>query len=531
MTFASSKLCDEMASANGEIYQCTPTVEFHNTSNYSTNHESSEWDNWGGTITSVEEEEIIGLGKTIGLSRDEIGAANWRTSLLKNSSPDVPLSQSVQDLQDSVYSSNPATESIGLAINGLKHNLHNSYEQKDESLPLGYDSWNSKATEFVHNRACSSKDLEGLHLLDLLLQCAEAISSHNLEEANVMLMELQELSSPHGSSVQRVAAYFAEAMASRLISSYLGIYSPIMHKTKAQRILSAFQVYNGITPFVKFCHFTANQAIQQALQGEKKVHIIDLDIMQGLQWPGLFHILASRPGRPPYIRITGLGSSMEALEATGRRLSEFASTVGIPFEFHGIPDKIGNMGTDCIERWLKVKKGEALVVHWLHHSLYDVTGSDMSTLWQLRRLNPKLITMVEQDLCHSGSFLSRFMGAMYYYSALFDSLSAAHPDDSIERHAVEQQLLSCEIKNILAVGGPARWVEYVKFDKWREALEQAGFTKFGLGVNAAAQAELLLEMFPSQPYTLHEEYGTLKLGWKDLGLYTASAWTPTHDAL
>lgn len=486
----------------GEIYQTTPDVEIHSTSNYSTNHGSSEWDNWGATIPSVEEEEIIKLGKSIGFSRDE---------------------------------------SIGLAISGLKDNPHNSYQQKDESLPLSYDSENSKATELADNGVCSScsswssKDLEGLHLLDLLLQCAEAIASHNFEEANVMLMELQELSSPHGSSVQRVAAYFAEAMASRLISSHLGIYYPIMHKTKAQRILSAFQVYNGITPFVKFSHFTANQAIQQALEGEKRVHIIDLDIMQGLQWPGLFHILASRPGRPPGVRITGLGSSMEALEATGRRLSEFANTLGIPFEFHAIPDKIGNMGStsgrDSIEKRLKVKKGEALVVHWLHHSLYDVTGSDMNTLWLLRRLNPKLITMVEQELCYSGSFLSRFMGAVYYYSALFDSLSAAHPDDSIQRHVVEQQLFSCEIKNILAVGGPARWIEYVKFDKWREKLEEAGFTKVGLGGNAAAQAELLLEMFPSQPYTLHEECGTLKLGWKDLSLYTASAWMPIHDAL
>ena len=144
---------------------------------------------------------------------------------------------------------------------------------------------------------------------------------------------------------------------------------------------------------MKFSHFTANQAIQQVFQGENSVHIIDLDIMQGLQWLGLFHILASRPGSPPYVRITGLGTSMEALEATGKRLSNFAETLGIPFEFHVVSDKAGNINEN-LER-LKVIKGDSLAVHWLQHSLYDVTGSDISTLCLLRRLCPKVITMVE----------------------------------------------------------------------------------------------------------------------------------------
>jgi hypothetical protein len=45
--------------------------------------------------------------------------------------------------------------------------------------------------------------------------------------------------------------------------------------------------------------------------------------------------------------------------------------------------------------------------------------------------------------------------AIHYYSPLFDSLDmnygARYNEDSIERHAVEQQLLSSEIRNLLAV--------------------------------------------------------------------------------
>ncbi|WP_422449290.1 GRAS family protein, partial [Thermoanaerobacterium sp. DL9XJH110] len=43
------------------------------------------------------------------------------------------------------------------------------------------------------------------------------------------------------------------------------------------RVAAAFQV-NGISPFVKFSHFTANQAIQEAFEREERVHIIDLAI-------------------------------------------------------------------------------------------------------------------------------------------------------------------------------------------------------------------------------------------------------------
>ncbi|XP_051136083.1 protein SCARECROW [Andrographis paniculata] len=370
------------------------------------------------------------------------------------------------------------------------------------------------------------KDEEGLHLLTLLLQCAEAVSADNLEEANTILLEISQLATPFGTSAQRVAAYFSEAMSARIVSSCLGIYAalPPLPSSQKSKMATAFQVFNGISPFVKFSHFTANQAIQEAFEREDRVHIIDLDIMQGLQWPGLFHILASRPGGPPFVRLTGLGNSAEALEATGKRLSDFAEKLGLPFEFMALADKVGNLNPEK----LNVSKREAVAVHWLQHSLYDVTGSDTNTLWLLQRLCPKVVTVVEQDLSRqaAGSFLGRFVEAIHYYSALFDSLGACYGEESEERHVVEQQLLSREIRNVLGVGGNGGGGGEVKFGNWREKLEECGFKGVSLAGNAAAQASLLLGMFPSDGYTLVEENGALKLGWKDLCLLTASAWRP-----
>ena len=370
--------------------------------------------------------------------------------------------------------------------------------------------------------ASNASDEEGLQLLALLLQCAEAVSADNYDEANTILPQLSELATPYGTSVQRVVAYFAEGMASRLVTSCLGICSPLPGKqlVSNQSFVSAIQVFNEICPFVKFSHFTANQAITEAFEGMNNVHIIDIDIMHGLQWPGLFHILAKRPGGPPHVHITGLGTSVETLEATGKRLVDFAASLRIPFEFTAVADKIGNVDP----AQLKVEYQDALAVHWMHHSLYDVTGSDPETLSLIQKLAPKVITVVEQDLRHGGTFLSRFVEALHYYSALFDSLGASYPGDSPERHMVEQQLLSCEIKNILAVGGPARSGQ-VKFEHWLDELSKAGFKPVSLSGKAAHQAALLLGLYPCEGYTLLEHRGTLKLGWKDLCLFTASAWT------
>lgn len=392
----------------------------------------------------------------------------------------------------------------------------------------------------------------GLRLLGLLLRCAEAVAMDRLGEARELLPEITELSSPYGSPPERVAAYFAEALHGRIVSSHIGAYPPISAAPMAalplyraltliqnQRIAQAFQAFNSISPLVKFAHFTANQAIFQALEGEESVHVIDLDIMQGLQWPGLFHILASRHGhRIRSIRITGVGSSLDLLEATGRRLSDFAAALGLAFEFHPLEGKIGHIADPAVfrARWEEGQvhgprgKEEVTVVNWMQHCLYDVTGSDLGALRLLRALRPRLVAVVDQDLSHAGGFLERFVEALHYYSAMFDALgegAAAGAAGEVERHLVERQLLGAEIRNILAVGGPKRTGEAV-VGRWGEQLRAAGFRMVSLaGGPAAAQAGLLLGMLPCKGYTLVEEGGCLRLGWKDLSLLTASAWQPS----
>lgn len=435
---------------------------------------------------------------SIDLAQNEL--SDWVEHITKHLVDDVPEISSHNNL---------------LPYNQTRSSQHDNNHFIPSLSPIHFHNHNIQTHPSDHNQ-----NNDGLNLLTLLMECAVAISVDNLGEAHRMLLELTHLASPYKPScAERIVAYFAKAMANRVMNSWLGICTPLIdHRS----IHSSFQVFNNISPFIKFAHFTSNQAILEAVHSSDSVHIIDLDIMQGLQWPAFFHILATRMEGPPRVRMTGMGASMDLLVETGKQLTNFAKRLGLSFHFQPIARKIGELEDVSV---VQVRPGETLAVHWLQHSLYDATGSDWKTLRLLEELEPRIITLVEQEVSNGGSFLDRFVGSLHYYSTLFDSLGAYMPCEDPNRHKVEHGLLSREINNILAIGGPARSGED-KFRQWRSELARHCFVQIPMSPNSMAQAQLILSMYsPAHGYTLAHVDGTLRLGWKDTSLYTASAWT------
>jgi hypothetical protein len=145
-------------------------------------------------------------------------------------------------------------------------------------------------------------------LVTLLLACAEAVSTKSLSLLNHLLQKLGELASPKGTSMQRIAAYYTEGLACRVTRLWPQIYQklPFDINHTEDETQTAFHLLNQFSPYTKFAHFTAIDIILQAFEGADRVHVIDFDVKQGLQWPALFHSLAVRPEGPPaHIRITG----------------------------------------------------------------------------------------------------------------------------------------------------------------------------------------------------------------------------------
>lgn len=319
--------------------------------------------------------------------------------------------------------------------------------------------------------------------------------------------------------MQRVASCFTDALSARLNATLTT--TPKSLPQNSIEILKIYQILYQACPYVKFAHFTANQAIFEAFEAEDRVHVIDLDINQGYQWPAFMQALAARPGGPPFLRITGVGSSLESVRETGRRLSELAHSLHVPFEFHSIGEQLEDLQPHMFHR----RVGEALAVNSVNR-LHRVPGNHLGNLIaMIRDQAPNIFTLVEMEASHNGPyFLGRFLEALHYYSAIFDSLDATFPGDSPERAKVEQYLFAAEIRNIVACEGAERVERHERLEKWRKIMEGKGFKGVALSSNAVTQSKILLGLYPCDGYRLTEDRGCLLLGWQDRAIVAASAW-------
>lgn len=287
-----------------------------------------------------------------------------------------------------------------------------------------------------------------------------------------------------------------------------------------------------LCPFLKVSYAAANQSIMEAMEGEDFVHIIDLNDCEPIQWAWLMHSLAARNGGPPNLRITAVSEHKQALDRTARVLAEEADKLNIPLQFHPVHSTLENLKTED----LKVKRGEALAISsvlqlhtllaeeendptrpqkrpgWPQIRFQNTTLDDLLKseprsnnlspsqieeaiarkaaaaigsprrakidcfLDMLRGLSPKIMVVVEQDSDHNSPlFTERFVKAMHYYGALFDSLasdgSQGRTGSGRERLAVEKYLLGEEIKDIVACEGSERKERHEKLDKWLKRME------------------------------------------------------------
>ncbi|XP_028780221.1 DELLA protein RGL1 [Neltuma alba] len=371
----------------------------------------------------------------------------------------------------------------------------------------------------------------GLQLVHLLLACAEAVAKEDYMLARRYLHHLNRVvTPPFGDSMQRVASCFAEALSSRLAATVTS--KPIMNSSypkpsfcgyppNSTEILKIYQIVYQACPYIKFAHFTANQAIFEAFEAEERVHVIDLDILQGYQWPAFMQALAARPGGAPFLRITGIGPSIESVRETGRRLTQLAHNLSIPFEFHPVGEQLEDLKPHMLNR----RVGEALAVNSVNR-LHRVPGNCLGNLLaMIRDQAPNIVTLVEQEASHNGPyFLGRFLEALHYYSAIFDSLDATFPPESAQRAKVEQYIFAPEIRNIVACEGAERIERHERLEKWRKIMEGKGFKGVPLSPNAVTQSKILLGLYSCDGYRLTEDKGCLLLGWQDRALMAASAW-------
>lgn len=361
----------------------------------------------------------------------------------------------------------------------------------------------------------------GIRLVHTLMACAEAIHQDNMNLANALLKHVGILAAAQTGAMRKVAKYFAKALARKIYNVYPK--DPI----DSDALLHFYEA----APYLKFAHFTANQAILAAFSGATRVHVIDFNLKQGMQWPELMQALALREEGPPVFRLTGIGSdNMDALQEVGWQLGQFARTLGVEFEFHGI---VANSFADLnaeISR-LRPEKAETVAVSSVFelHRLLAHPGAIEKVLKSISSLNPKIVTVVEQEASHnSAGFLDRFNEALHYYSTMFDSLESSGVQ---ETSALAEVYLGSQICNVVACEGADRVERHEPVTRWRDRMKSAGFSPVHLGSDVYRRASMLLAHFTGgNGYGVQENEGCLMLGWHSRVLVATSAWRLTAAA-
>ncbi|KAL9446523.1 hypothetical protein AB3S75_014233 [Citrus x aurantiifolia] len=436
-----------------------------------------------------------------------------RAGYLENQCPDPvdydedTMRLKLQELERALLDDTVGDEDDDMFATIQNMEVEGEWPEPVQNVPFHDSPKESSSSDSILSSISSNKEVSQLSPRtpkQLLIDCAATLSDGNIEEATTLINELRQMVSIQGDPPQRIAAYMVEGLAARMAASGKFLYKALKCKEPpSSDRLAAMQILFEVCPCFKFGFMAANGAIIEAFKGEKRVHIIDFDINQ-----------------ESVQRLVG------GLQIIGLRLESLAEALGVPFEFHAVPSKTSFVTPSMLE----CRPGEALVVNFafqLHH-MPDESVSTVNQRDQLLRmvksLNPKLVTVVEQDMnTNTSPFFPRFIEAYNYYSVVFESLDATLPRESQDRMNVERQCLARDIVNIIACEGEERIERYELAGKWRARMTMAGFTSCPMSADVTDMIRKLIKQYCDR-YKLKEELGLLHFGWEDKSLIVASAW-------
>ena len=93
-----------------------------------------------------------------------------------------------------------------------------------------------------------------MELLRLIKECGNHVAASNMPNANIMLEQISRLASANGSPIQRIAAYFIEAFAEKMLKTNLpGLYNAF-NLTKISLVSEenvAQRLFYNVCPFIK----------------------------------------------------------------------------------------------------------------------------------------------------------------------------------------------------------------------------------------------------------------------------------------
>ncbi|XP_047336350.1 protein SHORT-ROOT-like [Impatiens glandulifera] len=418
-------------------------------------------------------------------------------------------------------------------INGSGHHLNIDKQNINTQLAQSSHTSTSHSSDSDH-----STRGDGKWASRLLMECATAISEKDSGKIHRLLWMLNELTSPYGDCDQKLAAYFMQALFCKVTESGNKCYKTLTSVAEkshsfdsARKLILKFQ---EVSPWTTFAHVALNGAILEALDGESKLHIIDISNTFCTQWPTLLEALATRNDDTPHLRLTVVATAnmvRSVMKDISQRMEKFARLMGVPFEFNVISG-INHLG-ELTKEGLGIREDEAIAVNFIGALRRTEVEERESMFRMIHSLNPRVVTVMEEEADFSSTredFVKCFEECLRFYTLYFEMLEESFPIASNERLMLEREC-SRSILKVLACednkGGDCERRE--RGSQWSKRLKET-FSPVTFSDDSLDDVKALLKryrigwtlMLPQEADSTPGIY----LTWKEEPVIWASAWKP-----
>ncbi|KAK1350697.1 GRAS transcription factor [Heracleum sosnowskyi] len=378
----------------------------------------------------------------------------------------------------------------------------------------------------------SVEERRDVEIIQHLLASAEKVGEQQYSRASHFLSHCHQCSFIKGTPVQRIVYYFSKALQQK-IDQETGRRttkdSGKMQSLELQDTLinpnpSLLASYQKV-PFSQVNLFTAMQVMIENISGAKRIHIIDLEVRNGLHLSILMEALAAQSDCPlEHFKVTAVGTiSGHKIEETGKRLMSVAQSLKLSFSFNIV--MVADM-LDLNESLFKQDIRETLAVYapCILSSMIDRPARLENLMTVIQKINPRIMIVTEVEANHNSPvFVNRFIEALFYYGALFDSMEECMDRDDQDR-LISESIHCLEITNIVVFEGEERRIRHVNSNVWKAFFSRFGMVETELSRASLYQAKLLVDNFACASSCTFEMMGkSLSIGWKGTPILSVSA--------
>ncbi|KAA8541635.1 hypothetical protein F0562_022787 [Nyssa sinensis] len=396
-------------------------------------------------------------------------------------------------------------------------------------------------TKSAGNNCNNGNNKEGRWAEHLLNPCAAAITAGNQTRVQHLLYVLHELASATGDANHRLAYHGLKALSHYLFSgsSSVSVGPSTFATTKPQFFQKSLLKFYDVSPWFIFHNNIANASMLQILKEQdrsRNLHILDIGVSHGAQWPTLLEALTRRPGGPPpLVRITVIAATIDNDQASEppfaigppgdnyfSRLLLFAKSMNINLQINRLDNHpLQNLSAQLINS----VPDETLIVctqFRLHHLNHHHHSDDRTEFLRgLRNLEPKGVILSENNMdcsCNNcGDFATGFSRRLEFLWRFLDSTSVAFKG----RENDERRVMEGEAAKALTNLGEMNEGK----EKWCQRMKGVGFVEEVFGEDAIDGARALMRKYDSNwEMRVEERDGCVGLWWKGQSVSFCSLW-------